>query len=54
VQGADTPSFAHFEQDDFAWRATNILPMYKTAMDLTVYLEQVVRNFSRYHKYRGN
>jgi hypothetical protein len=27
------------------------LPIYKTAMDLTVYLEQVVRNFSRYHKY---
>lgn len=27
------------------------LPMYKTAMDLTVYVEQVVRNFSRYHKY---
>jgi hypothetical protein len=24
---------------------------YKTAIDLTVYLEQVVRNFSRYHKY---
>jgi hypothetical protein len=23
----------------------------KTAMDLAVYLEQVVRNFSRYHKY---
>lgn len=27
------------------------LPIYKTAMDLTAYLEQVVRNFSRYHKY---
>lgn len=27
------------------------LPIYKTAMDLAVYLEQVVRNFSRYHKY---
>jgi hypothetical protein len=27
------------------------LPIYKTAMDLTVYVEQVVRNFSRYHKY---
>ena len=27
------------------------LPIYKTAMDLTVYLEQVVRNVSRYHKY---
>lgn len=27
------------------------LPIYKTAMDLTVYIEQVVRNFSRYHKY---
>ena len=23
----------------------------KTAMDLAVYLKQVVRNFSRYHKY---
>jgi hypothetical protein len=27
------------------------LQISKTAMDLTVYLEQVVRNFSRYHKY---
>jgi hypothetical protein len=27
------------------------LPIYKAAMDLTVYIEQVVRNFSRYHKY---
>jgi len=26
------------------------LPIYK-AMDLTVYLEKIVRNFSRYHKY---
>ena len=27
------------------------LPIYKTAMDLAVYLEQVVRHFSRYQKY---
>ena len=27
------------------------LPIYKKAMDLAVYLEKVVRNFSRYHKY---
>ena len=27
------------------------LPLYKTAMDLVVHLEQVVWNFSRYHKY---
>ena len=27
------------------------LPIYKTAMDLAVYVEQVMRNFSRYHKY---
>jgi hypothetical protein len=27
------------------------LPLYKTAMDLTMYIETVVRNFSRYHKY---
>ncbi len=27
------------------------VPIYKTAMDLAVYLEQVARNFSRYHKY---
>src|SRR5439155_16580108 len=27
------------------------LPIYKKAMDLTVYLEKIVRNFSRYHKY---
>jgi len=27
------------------------LPVYKTAMDLAVYIETVVRGFSRYHKY---
>ncbi len=27
------------------------LPIYKAAMDVTMYLEQVVRNFSRYYKY---
>jgi hypothetical protein len=27
------------------------LPIYKKAMDLAIYFEQVVRNFSRYHKY---
>lgn len=27
------------------------LPIYKQAMDLTVYFEKIVRNFSRYHKY---
>lgn len=27
------------------------LPIYKKAMDLTIYFETIVRNFSRYHKY---
>ncbi len=27
------------------------LPIYKTAMDLAVYIEEMVRNFSRYLKY---
>ena len=27
------------------------LPIYKKAMDVTIYFEKVVRNFSRYHKY---
>ena len=27
------------------------LPLYTTAMDLVMHLEQVVGNFSRYHKY---
>ena len=27
------------------------LPIYKQAMDLAIYLEKIVRNFSRYHKY---
>ena len=27
------------------------LPIYKKAYDLTLYFEQIVRNFSRYHKY---
>lgn len=30
---------------------TEHLPLYKSAYDLCLYLEQVVRNFSRYHKY---
>ena len=27
------------------------LPIYKEAMELGVYLDTVVRNFSRYHRY---
>ena len=27
------------------------LPIYREAYDLTVHIEQIVRNFSRYHKY---
>ena len=27
------------------------LPLYKTAMAMAVYIETVVRSFSRYHKY---
>ncbi len=27
------------------------LPIYKKAMDLSIYFEKIVRNFSRYHKY---
>ena len=27
------------------------LPVFKKAMELSVYMEQIVRNFSRYHKY---
>ncbi|MFA5779930.1 MAG: four helix bundle protein [Elusimicrobiota bacterium] len=27
------------------------LPIYKKMFDLTVYIEQIVKNFSRYHKY---
>ena len=27
------------------------LPIYKSSYDLCLYFEQVVRNFSRYHKY---
>ena len=27
------------------------LPIYKSAFDLNVYVEQIVRHFSRYHKY---
>lgn len=27
------------------------LPIYKKSMELAVYMENVVRNFSRYHKY---
>jgi hypothetical protein len=30
---------------------TEHLPIYKRAYDLCLYFEQVVRNFSRYHKY---
>ena len=27
------------------------LPVYKAAMDMTIYFEQIVRHFARYHKY---
>ena len=27
------------------------LPIYKKALDLTIYFEEIVRHFSRYHKY---
>ncbi|MEI7591162.1 MAG: four helix bundle protein, partial [Deltaproteobacteria bacterium] len=27
------------------------LPIYREAYDLTVHIEKIVRNFSRYHKY---
>ncbi len=27
------------------------LPIYKKALDMAVYFEKIVRNFSRYHKY---
>jgi len=27
------------------------LPIYKSAMDVAVYFEKIVKNFSRYHKY---
>jgi hypothetical protein len=27
------------------------LPIYKSAMDVAVYFERTVKNFSRYHKY---
>jgi len=27
------------------------LPIYKKAMELAIYLEKIVKNFSRYHKY---
>ncbi len=27
------------------------LPIYKKSLELAVYIENVVRNFSRYHKY---
>jgi len=27
------------------------LPIYKKVMELTIYFERIVRNFSRYHKY---
>ena len=30
---------------------TEHLPIYKSAYDLCLYLEQVVHNFARYHKY---
>jgi hypothetical protein len=30
---------------------TEHLPIYKSSYDLCLYLEQLVRNFSRYHKY---
>ena len=31
--------------------ASENLPIYKAALDLTVYVEQIVRKFEKYHKY---
>jgi hypothetical protein len=30
------------------------LPMFKKAVDLAIYLEKILRNFSRYHKVIGD
>jgi len=34
-----------------AMAQTEHLPIYKSTYDLCLYLEQIVRNFSHYHKY---
>ena len=31
--------------------AYEVLPIYKSALELAVYMEQIVRGFERYHKY---
>ena len=41
----------HKEQEIIIMARYEHLPIYKRAFDLNVYLETVVRNFSRYHKY---
>jgi len=42
--GAEDPQFDCMAQ-------TEHLPLYKAAYDLCLYFKQVVRNFSRYHKF---
>ena len=57
--GVSPPAFANFFGHSSgqcpARRAcmaqTEHLPIYKGTYDLCLYLEQVVHNFSRYHKY---
>jgi four helix bundle protein len=48
--GRAEPSSAKFLASDRVAQADH-LPIYKRAYDLCLYIEQIVRNFSRYHKY---
>ncbi len=50
VQGDFPPAFTFFFGVIVVARYEH-LPIYKKAMDLTIYFEKIVRNFSRYNKY---
>ena len=51
LSGFPAKRVAIFLKPEAAMAQYEHLPIYKKAYDLTLYFEQIVRNFSRYHKY---